>query len=136
MTDQEFLVVQAAALAVILSLFVGTAFFQLKPEHLIGRKSVAVLGAGLFGLMFGLVVVTAILPFRVEGQGDDAPPWLPALAFAFFVLRSDRIAMLPLIGPPLRAYRAASLRRTITQSRQRLDKLGIAGDTAGSNPEE
>ncbi|MEM0927663.1 MAG: hypothetical protein AAGI89_00065 [Pseudomonadota bacterium] len=136
MTDQTFLIVQGGTLAFILTLFTGTAFFQLKPEHLEGPKSMAMLGAALFGLIFGLIVVTAILPFRIEGQGEDAPPWVPAIAFVFFALRSDRVTKLPIIGGPLRAYRIATLRRTITQSRQRLDKMGVAGDTIGSNFEE
>ena len=136
MSDQAFLLVQAAVLLVILTLFLTIAFFQFKDDHLDGPKSLAMLGAGLFGLMFGLIVVFGVLPFRLERQGAEPPQWLPLLVLMIFALRSDRITSLPLIGKPLRAYRVASLRRTITQSRERLDKLRVARDTEGPNADE
>ncbi|MEO1043097.1 MAG: hypothetical protein AAFX52_12490 [Pseudomonadota bacterium] len=136
MSDQDFFLLQCAILSVIVSLFIGTAFFQLKPDQLDGPKWRALLGAGIFGIMFGLVIVNVALPLRIEGRAEDAPSWLPAVFLVVFALRSDRVTAIPLLGKPLRAYRVATLRRTITQSRQRLDKLGAAGDTNPSNSEE
>ncbi|MEM6912610.1 MAG: hypothetical protein AAF511_01390, partial [Pseudomonadota bacterium] len=107
MSDQNFLLVQVITLSAIVLLVTGAAFFQLKPEHLDGPKWRALLGAGIFGSLFGLVIINAVLPFRIEGRAADAPSWLPAVFLVVLALRSDRATMIPFLGKFLRAYRVA-----------------------------
>ncbi len=136
MTDNPFQLSQIVVLTMIVVLFAATTLFRFKAEHLEGSKAEAVLGAALFGLMFGLIVVLVLLPMRFEEQSGGTPSWLPFFAIIILALRSDRITSLPMVGRFLRAYRVATLRRTITQSRERLDKLGVARDTESRNADE
>ncbi len=121
------------ALVIALFIFAGS-FFQLRDDHLGGDALSVRFGALLQGLLFGGVVAFVMLPLRLQlmqgamsGHGPSLPAngynaWFGALAL-IWVIRSGVVARAPVIGHPFRAYRLASLRRSVEIAQGRISRL-------------
>lgn len=107
------------------------SFLWLREEHRGGKPWLTHIGALIFGVLLGGFVAIVMVPLRIalmEGRMEmDSPDflkwYLPAFAVFIFLLRTDVTARLPLIGIPIRAYRAALLRRQIAHAQKRLAKM-------------
>lgn len=120
--------VEAAVAAVVAAIFAANSALTLKPRHMdVGAWHVH-LGAGIYGLMIGLVIAFVIMPLRVYLTDASLPPLYAAasgLAFLAIMIsiRRGLIGRLPFLGSQVRAYRRALLRRTIETSEKQLAKL-------------
>lgn len=120
--------IEGAIAAVIAIVFLITAMMTLKERH----RDVAAwhvnLGALIYGLLFGAVVGFVIVPARTLLTSGNVPSQTAAYTgFGFLgvmiALRRGLLARLPFLGPQVKAYRRASLRRAIETSQKQLDKL-------------
>ncbi len=122
------LLVEIGVAFAVFAIIFGFAFVSLKPEHAAGALGEARLGAAITAALIAGIVGFAVVPLRmtlIEG-GEDARRAFPyaIAAFALMVLfRRGAAARLPIIGPAVRAYRMAMLRRTIAASQKQLAKL-------------
>ena len=137
--DHEALVVLQFVTAGFLCLVVViSSFVLLRKEHRGGKPVMVHAGALVYGLILGGFVGTVMVPLRLalmEGTLDfesrEFLQWyVPALAAFLIMLRTDVTARLPLIGRPIRAYRSAMLRRSITHAQKRLAKMERMGGGA------
>ncbi len=120
-----------AVTALVIALFIFvSSYFQITREHIPRGDVLSVrLGAALQGLLYGGVVAFVMLPLRMQLMAGDGDPmqrgfssWFGALGI-ISLMRSGIIARAPLIGHPFRAYRLASLRRTVSLSQARIERL-------------
>lgn len=86
------------------------------------------LGAAIYGAVFGLVIGFVIVPLRMVLMSGELPPEMMSfsalgLLVVVIALRRGVIGQLPFLGPQVKAYRRASLRRAIEASQKQLDKL-------------
>lgn len=131
MTQSELslsLWVEAAVAAIVAAVFVLNSALALKARHMDKEAWHVHLGAGIYGLMIGLVVAFIIMPLRVYLTDASLPPtYAAASGFAFLAImlsiRRGLIGRLPFLGPQVKAYRRALLRRTIESAQKQLDKL-------------
>jgi hypothetical protein len=117
-------------------IFLFSALFTFKPEHVEHHPTRVYVGAVLQGLILGGLIGFVILPVRLAFFVPDpdlvsqAPPQrglaslslLPALLL-LIVIRRGLLARAPLIGPYLRAYRRAALKHQIDGARRALTRL-------------
>lgn len=130
--------IELAVVAAITAIFVLSAFVMLKPEHVDHDPVRARIGAGLQGLIIGLLLGFFILPLRLAFFLPDAsivgePPPKPPAGIAslsilpFFILliivRRGLLARAPVIGIYLRAYRKAVLKQQIGSAQRALARL-------------
>jgi hypothetical protein len=127
----EYLWIEAAAVTVILSLFLFQAFFLFKPEHVEHNPTRARIGALLQGTIVGGLVGLVVLPLRISVLVPEIPgppqavastAILPAFAL-LLVIRRGLLARAPFIGRYLRAYRRAALKHQIDLAHTRLARL-------------
>lgn len=110
--------------------FVASSFFLFKPEHLAHGRLRVRIGAGLQGLVIGLILGFVILPMRLAyGQSAASPPSslaslsvLPAVLLLILV-RRGALLRAPIISPFLRAYRRALLLRARDDALKHLETL-------------
>ncbi len=120
--------VEAMVAAVVMIIFFIQSLLTLKERH----RDVAAwhvhVGAAIYGLIFGSVIGFVIVPMRALLMDGSLPPQIAAYSgFAvlgiMLALRSGLIARLPFVGPQVKSYRRAALRRIIERSNQQLDQL-------------
>lgn len=122
------LYVEGVIALVVAAAFVVFAMTLIKERHRdVAGWHVAV-GAAIYGAVIGLVVGFVIVPLRmVLMNGHVAPQTavLSGLGLVSFTmaLRRGLIGRLPFLGPQVKAYRRALLRRTIEAAQKQLDKL-------------
>lgn len=85
-------------------------------------------GAAIYGALVGAVIGFVIVPLRVVLMNGDLPPQYAAgSGFAVLAImisiRRGLIGRLPFLGPQVRAFRRASLRRAIETANKQLSKL-------------
>lgn len=127
--------VEAAVAAVFTILFVIYAMVAFKPEHVEHHPMRVYIGAGLQGLIIGLMFGFVILPLRMAfmaagiPSASSGPPgsiasmsFLPAFIL-LLVIRRGLLARAPIVGPYLRAYRRAALKQQIDGARRALTRL-------------
>lgn len=95
------------------------------------------LGAAIYGAVFGLVMGFGIVPLRMYMTQGDLPPQMAgyvgiAILALVIALRRGLIGRLPFLGPQVKAYRRASLRRAIEASQKQLDALAPKAKTLGN----
>jgi hypothetical protein len=122
------LVIEAIVAVVVPIVLVIRSLFTLRGELIDVEPWHVHLGAGIYGLVFGVVVGFVIVPLRLFLVSGQAPPQVTGWAgFGFIavmiVLRRGLLGRLPFLGPQVRAYRRASLRRAIAVSKRQLEKL-------------
>lgn len=117
-------------IAVFIALFfVVSAAMSLKERHRDTAAWHVTLGAFIYGLLFGAIVGFVIVPARIMlTTGGTLPPQIAGYAtfgflLAMIALRRGLLARLPFLGPQVKAYRRASLRRQIEAAQKQLDRL-------------
>jgi uncharacterized membrane protein YedE/YeeE len=120
--------IEGGIAATIAIMFLVSAMITLKERH----RDVAAwhvwLGALIYGALFGLIIGFVIVPARTLLASGEVPPQTAAYTgFGFLAviiaLRRGLLARLPFLGPQVKAYRRASLRRSIETSQKQLEKL-------------
>ncbi len=111
--------IEGAVALVIAAAFVTMSFFMFKPDQVAHGPLRVRIGAGLQGLIIGLVIGFVILPLRISYGlgGAAAPSGLASLTIApalvlLILIRRGALLRVPLVSPFLRAYRRALLLRT------------------------
>ncbi len=125
--SQNFYVELAIALVVVAA-FVIIAAASIRERHRDRANWHVLLGAAIYGGLVGLVVGFVIVPLRALLLDGELPPQVAAGAGAgflaiMFTLRSGVLFRTPLLGPQVRAFRRASLRRSIEKAEDQLAKL-------------
>lgn len=115
--------------AVIALLFVLIAAVTLRDRHRQGDGWHVYLGALFYGLLFGVMVGFVLAPMRLAMMNGELPtniagPSGLVVFAAIIALRRGLLARLPFLGPQVKAYRRASLRRVIETAEKQLAKLG------------
>jgi hypothetical protein len=107
--------------------FVISSFFMFKPAHVEHHPLRVRIGAGIQGLVIGLLVAFVIVPVRVSMMEGAASPnaslsVLPAILL-LIVIRRGALLRAPVIKTYLRAYRRAMLLRTLDETQKQLTRL-------------
>ncbi len=127
------LYIEIAAAIVIAMTFLVSAMINLRKRH----RDVAAwhvwLGALVYGALFGMLIGFVVMPLRFFLTDGSVPPEQAGYAglglFAvLLVLRQGVLSRVPLLGPQVRAYRRASLRRSIEQAEKQIKKLSPKED--------
>lgn len=132
MTQTELslnLYVEFAVAAVVMAVFVALAALTIKDRHRDVEAWHVLAGAAIYGALFGAVIGFVIVPLRALVTDTSLPPQYAALGgFSFLAimiaLRSGIIMRLPFLGPQVKAWRRAALRRAIENATKQIDKLG------------
>jgi hypothetical protein len=125
--SMNFTVEAMVALAVSLIFLVQSAL-TLKERHRDVEAWHIHVGAAIYGLIFGGVIGFVIVPMRALLMDGTLPPQIAAYSgFAvlgiMLALRSGLIARLPFVGPQVKSYRRAALRRTVERANVQLAQL-------------
>ncbi|NWG70088.1 MAG: hypothetical protein HXY23_00545 [Parvularculaceae bacterium] len=135
MAENFYFYVEVAAAVVIALGFLISAMVNLRARHRdVGAWHVW-LGALVYGAVFGCLVGFVVMPLRFLLTDGSVPPEQAGYAglglFAvLLVLRRGVLSRLPLLGPQIKAYRRAALRRAIEQAEEQIAKLSPKGDAA------
>ncbi len=123
---------EAAVVGFIVTVFVAVAAATLKPRHRDSGLARVLVGAGIYGCVVGLVIAFVILPLRVTLIDGDVPPQVAAFGgvgvfLTMFSLRRGLVGRLPFLGPQVKQFRRAQLRRTIEAAEKDLARLSGGG---------
>lgn len=123
--------VEAAVAAVVAIVFVLSSLLSIKAEHRDVEAWHVHVGAAIYGAIFGVVIGFVIVPLRVWLTDASLPPKYAAISgfsvlFIMIALRRGLIGRLPFLGPQVKAYRRALLRKTIATAQTQLSKLTAA----------
>lgn len=134
------LIIEGTVAIVVAVVFLLRSFIGLRGDLLDVDPWHVHVGAGIYGALFGVIVGFVIVPARMLLSGGQVPPqvagWAGIGFFAvMFALRRGLIGRLPFLGPQVRAYRRASLRRSILVSKRQLEKLEKKADIAPASAE-
>ncbi len=122
--------VEATVAAAVTVAFVLSSSMMIRKRHRDAALWHVLLGAAIYGAIFGLVIGFVIVPLRMVLINGDLPPQYAA-ASGFGVLavmislRRGLIGKLPFLGRQVKAYRRALLRRTIETAQSELAKLTL-----------
>lgn len=122
------LYIEIAVAAFITLIFVIASLVTLRARHRDTSAWHVHLGAAIYGVIFGAVIGFIIVPLRMALLGGEMPAETAGLSGAgalilIIALRRGLLARLPFLGPQVKAYRRASLRRQIESAQKQLDKL-------------
>ncbi|MEZ5895457.1 MAG: hypothetical protein R3C51_03570 [Parvularculaceae bacterium] len=120
--------VEAMVAAAVMVIFFIQSLFTLKERHRDVEAWHVHVGAAIYGLIFGGVIGFVIVPMRALLMDGSLPPQVAAYSGfgvlgVMLALRTGFIARLPFVGPQVRSYRRASLRRVIERSNKQLNQL-------------
>jgi len=122
--------VEAAVAAVATALFVLSALMMIKKRHRDAALWHVLLGAAIYGAIFGIVIGFIIVPLRAVLMDGDLPPHVAAVSgfgvlAIMIALRRGLIGRLPFLGPQVKSYRRALLRRTIEVAEAELARMTL-----------
>lgn len=120
--------VEASVAAVVMVMFVLNSLINIKERYCDAALWHVHLGAAIYGALFGAVIGFIIVPLRIYLTETHLPPQYAAgsgfsVLAIMIALRRGLIGRLPFLGPQVKAYRRALLRRNIENSQKQLDKL-------------
>lgn len=120
--------VEAAVAAVVAIAFVLNSLITIKAPHRDVEAWHVHVGAAIYGAIFGAVIGFVIVPLRVWLTDASLPPQYAAVSgfsvlFIMIALRRGLIGRLPFLGPQVKAYRRALLRKTIDAAQKQLAKM-------------
>lgn len=122
------LIIEIFVATAITLVFVISAMLTLRERHRDMSAWHVYLGAGIYGAIFGAIIGFVIVPLRAALIDGNLPPQTAGM-FGFaallliIALRRGALARLPFLGPQVKAFRRASLRRQIEAAQNQLDKL-------------
>ncbi|PQA89483.1 hypothetical protein [Hyphococcus luteus] len=138
------LYIEAFVALFITGVFVVSAMLTLRDRHRDRSAWHVYLGAAIYGALFGAIIGFIIVPLRMALMNGDMPTGMAGYSglgalVLIIALRRGLIARLPFLGPQVKAYRRASLRRQIEAAQKQLDKLtpntgSDAGPDTGPGP--
>ena len=119
---------ELSVIGFIVAVFILYAMATLKERHCDLAAWHVYIGAAFYGFVIGLIIAFVILPLRVYLLSSETRPEIAAFAgigvfLVMFSMRRGLIGRLPFLGPQLRAYRRANLRKTIESASAELTKL-------------
>ena len=124
--------IEAIAAIVVTLGFVVYSFVAFKPEHVEHHPGRVRIGAGIQGLVIGLLLAFVIIPLRMQvaTTPETASPWaslsfLPAFIL-LILIRRGALLRAPILSPFLRAFRRASLLKARDDANKALAKLDAA----------
>jgi hypothetical protein len=126
----------AVAVAVVI-VFLIASLINARARHLDVAPWHVHLGAAIYGVLIGAVIGFVVVPLRAVLMNGELAPHNAALS-GFGVLaimisiRRGLIGRLPFLGPQVRAFRRANLRRTIETAQKQLDQLTAKDAGRGS----
>jgi uncharacterized membrane protein YfcA len=131
MTQTELslnLFVEFAVAFIVMLVFIALAAVTIKERHRDVEQWHVLVGAGIYGALFGAVIGFVIVPLRALVTDTSLPPQFAALGgFSFIAimvaLRSGVIMRLPFLGPQVKAWRRAALRRAVENATKQIEKL-------------
>jgi hypothetical protein len=108
--------------------FLISALATLRERHRDAAAWHVWLGALIYGTVFGCLIGFVVMPLRLVLTDGSLPPEQAGYAglglfAAVIVLRRGVLSRLPVLGPQVKAYRRAALRRSIEQAEKRIEKL-------------
>ena len=120
--------VEATVAAVVAVIFVLSSLLTIKARHRDVEAWHVHVGAAIYGAIFGVVIGFVIVPLRVWLTDASLPPQYAAVSgfsvlFIMIALRRGLIGRLPFLGPQVKAYRRALLRKTIDTAQKQLAKM-------------
>lgn len=123
--------IEAVAAIVITLGFVLYSFVAFKPEHVEHHPARVRIGAGIQGLVIGMLIAFVIIPLRMQVMETPASssPWaslsfLPAFIL-LILIRRGALLRAPILSPFLRAFRRASLLKARDDANKQLAKLDV-----------
>jgi hypothetical protein len=125
---QALLLLEISVALLIMIVSVVAAMVMLKGEYRDGPGWHVWFGAGIQGAIYGAIIGFAIVPLRFTLAAGEMPGAIAGVSGALAVvliiaMRRGLFAHLPFLGPQVRAYRRAVLRRTIDHSSKQLERL-------------
>ena len=120
--------IEAGVAIFIMGVFVVSAMATLRDRHRDMSAWHVYLGAAIYGAIFGAIIGFVIVPLRIALMSGELPPGMAGYSgfgalVLIIALRRGLLARLPFLGPQVKAFRRASLRRQIEGAQQQLDKL-------------
>lgn len=120
--------VELAVAVIVVMVFVVASVINTKPRHMDVAAWHVHVGAAIYGALIGIIIGFVIVPLRaVLMDGALAPQYAALSGLGVLVimisLRRGLIGRLPFLGPQVRAFRRASLRRTLETAQKQLDRL-------------
>lgn len=113
---------------IVMLVFVALAALTIKERHRDVEAWHVLVGAAIYGALFGAVIGFVIVPLRALVTDTSLPPHMAlggGLSFIAIMvaLRSGLIMRLPFLGPQVKAWRRAALRRAIENATKQIEKL-------------
>jgi len=126
--SKNFFVELSVAVIVMLA-FAAVAALTIKERHRDVAAWHVIVGAAIYGALFGAVIGFVIVPLRALLTDTSLPPQYAAgggLSFLaiMIALRSGVIMRLPFLGAQVKAWRRAALRRAVEHATRQIDRLG------------
>ncbi len=120
--------VEAMVAVVAALIFLLSALLRLRARHRDVEQWHIILGAAIYGAIFGAVIGFGIVPLRALLMNGSLPPQIAAVSGIgvigiMIALRSGLLARVPFLGPQVKAFRRAILRRQIETAQKQLDQL-------------
>lgn len=114
---------------IVMLVFVALAALTIKERHRDVEQWHVLVGAGIYGALFGAVIGFVIVPLRALVTDTSLPPHMALIGGLSFIaimvaLRSGLIMRLPFLGPQVKAWRRAALRRAVENATRQIDRLG------------
>jgi len=121
-------VIEAAVAGIVMTGFIVTSMAMIRERHRDMGAWHVHFGAAIYGAVFGLVIGFVVVPLRFMLIEGDLPPQTAgysglAMLLLVIALRRGLIGRLPFLGPQVKAFRRASLRRQIENAQKQLGKL-------------
>jgi uncharacterized membrane protein YjfL (UPF0719 family) len=121
--------VELGVALVVMLAFTAFAALTIKKRHRDVERWHVLLGAAIYGALFGAVIGFVVVPLRALVTDTSLPPQMAlfgGLAFLaiMIALRSGIIMRLPFLGPQVKAWRRAALRRAVENATKQIGNLG------------
>ncbi|GJL95441.1 MAG: hypothetical protein DHS20C05_18460 [Hyphococcus sp.] len=122
------LIIEVAVAVGVAGVFIIMSLVTLRERHRDVPAWHVHTGAAIQGAVFGIIIGFVLVPMRIMlMQGELPSNMMGVSGFGFLLiliaLRRGLFSRLPFLGPQVKAYRRASLRRSIEGSQKQLDKL-------------